>query len=307
VRPVSLSTSWNAGSYDDARKMLFEIKDLGFSTVELSFNLLNSMVEDIAEAVNDGDIRVSSVHNYCPIPLGMDRARGLPDCYAISSSDNEERALAVKFSKLSIDNALRLKAAAVVMHCGRVEMPDATRELIRVKAGGQARSAEFIRLRDQFRLERERISGKYLSNTLLSLEELAGYAAKKKIKLGIENRFYYREIPTFEETAQIFENLKDAGLCFWYDTGHGRIMEELGFVGERDFLRRYSALTGGLHLHTVRKCKDHFPPSPEGDVDFRAVLSGLHGNVINVIEAHKPATAEELIQSRIYIESLLNA
>jgi len=49
--PLALSTSWNAYRYNDAGSLLFEIKQLGFSNIELSFNLTAQMVDEIFSLV----------------------------------------------------------------------------------------------------------------------------------------------------------------------------------------------------------------------------------------------------------------
>ncbi len=305
--PFSLSTSWNAFRHSSGEEMLEEILALGFTGVELSFNLTRSMVDGVKKAAGEGRVRVSSVHNYCPVPDGMERHRALPDCYSMSSPDREERAAAVKFAKRSIDTAAELNAAAVVLHCGRVEMPDRTRDLIAVCRRGERESALFCGTREAFIREREQAAGVFFSNALRSLEELDAYASRLKIRLGIENRFYYREIPSFEETGEIFRRFGGSSLCFWYDTGHGRIMEDLGFAAPDGFLGRYSRILGGLHLHNVKDFQDHLPPSADGDIDFRLIAGEIRQCPVRVIEAHHPAAGESVSGSRSFLERIIDA
>ena len=79
-----LSTAWNAFRHTNAKKLIFEIKKTGFQEVELSFNLTSSMVRDIAGLVKNKEIRVISLHNFCPIPDGIKRCAALPDYYSMS-------------------------------------------------------------------------------------------------------------------------------------------------------------------------------------------------------------------------------
>ncbi|MFA5320277.1 MAG: sugar phosphate isomerase/epimerase [Candidatus Omnitrophota bacterium] len=287
--------------------MLFEIRALGFEAVELSFNLSREMVNGALAAVSNRQIRVSSVHNYCPVPDDMERQKALPDCFSMSSPDPSQRAAAVRYAKKSIDTAAELGAKAVVLHCGRVEMPDMTRDLIELCLRGKREDRLFGDKRDLFIAEREAIAGAFFANTLRSLEELERYASFRKIKLGIENRFYYREIPSFEETAEIFDRFSGSCLCFWYDTGHGRIMENLGFAGQGGFLNRYSSYLGGMHLHNVRDYRDHLPPAvPGGEIDFRELRVFMRNCPLRVIEAHHPASAAGISGSLSFLEGIIN-
>jgi len=127
---LAISTSWNAHRFDDGEKLLFEISQLGFKAIELSFNLNLAMIDEIADSARRLNINIDSLHNYCPVPDGLSRKQTFPDHYSMASLDEEERFLAVKYTKRSIDTANRLGAKAVVLHCGRVEVPDYTRQLI---------------------------------------------------------------------------------------------------------------------------------------------------------------------------------
>jgi sugar phosphate isomerase/epimerase len=297
----SLSASWNAFRHTDARKLIFEIKELGFEEVELSFNLTASMVHEVEKLVSENLIKISSVHNYCPIPDELPREIALPDHYAVSSCDEQQRQLAVKYSKRSIETAARLQAKAVVLHTGRVEIPDRMRNLIHLFENGNYNSKEFIRLRDTIIKERATYAKPFLENTLKSLEELNRHAKKFGIYLGVETRFYYREIPTFEEIGIILNYFSDSNIFYWHDTGHAQVMENLGFAAHKDFLARYGKSLLGLHLHNVFGCSDHQAPS-KGEINFSFIKPYLKKDTLKVIEAHYAAAGEDLKESRLLLE-----
>ena len=53
--------------------MLEEISALGFEYAELSHGIRISLLPGILDAVDAGIIKISSVHNFCPLPMGIDR------------------------------------------------------------------------------------------------------------------------------------------------------------------------------------------------------------------------------------------
>jgi sugar phosphate isomerase/epimerase len=301
----SLSTSWNAFRHNNAKKLLFEIKKLGFAEVELSFNLSRQMVEEAAKLVKKNFIRISSLHNYCPVPDNLRREEALPDCYAMSSDKEEERQLAVSYTKRTIETASILGAKAVVLHCGRVAIPDRTRQLINLCLQGQNGSEEFNGLQEEIITERKNLARPFFESTLKSLEELNACAVKNGIFLGVETRFYYREIPSLEETGQILDRFKGSNIFYWHDTGHARLMENLGFSKPGEYLKRYGGSLLGIHLHDIISCQDHMAPS-KGEFDFYSLKPYLKQETLKVIEAHYPASPKEIKESKEFLEGIFH-
>jgi len=294
----ALSTSWNAFRHTHGKTILQEIKKLGFSKLELSFNLTEEIVAQIEQEIRKNrKFSITSVHNFCPIPDGFPREKALPDCYSLASCNEVERLQAVSYTKKSIDTALRVGAQAVVVHCGRVDIPDHTRTLIDLYELGRKHSKEFLSLRDAMIREREVSVRSFLTRALRSLEELSGYAASHKIVLGIETRFYHREIPSLEEMRVIFHTFKNSWLRYWHDTGHAQVMEYLGFCRHTDYLEELGNEMGGIHLHDVTGCIDHQAPGV-GELDFSLLKRYLKEETIKVIEPHHPATAQEIQEAK---------
>lgn len=299
---LALSTSWNAFRHKQGEGITREIKQLGFKQIELSFNLNRRQLTEIQKSLKAQGLEVTSVHNFCPIPPGLKREKALPDCYSISSLDETERRKAVKFTKITVDTAAEIRAQKAVLHCGRVEIPDRTRELIRLYEKGLKNSGEFKRIRGQAIKERRKYIARFLDNTLRSLEEISAYAAKKKIGLTIENRFYYREIPAYHEIGLILRNLRGSGISYWHDTGHAQVMENLGLARHKDYLEAYAGSLDGMHLHDISGCRDHLAPG-QGEFDFNRLKPYLKKNTLKVIEAHHPAGAEDIKRAKGILEA----
>ena len=91
----SFSTCWNSHRHTDGRAMLREIRELGFACAELSHGTRISLLPGILEAVDAGEIRISSLHNFCPLPIGrrLRRAQSLSVLCRAAARARDGRAL----------------------------------------------------------------------------------------------------------------------------------------------------------------------------------------------------------------------
>jgi len=298
---LSLSASWNSAKHSDGYSLIKEIKAAGFDTVELSFALTERVVEDVLSIKNSGAIKISSLHNICPLPKEIDPDEASPDYYSLASPDAEERALALAVTKNTIDWAVKLSARAVVLHAGRVQVKDGTRDLALI-TGDPGRADDF---RNYMIKDRQMKKGVYLDNVMRSLGELVPYAKDRNIALGIENRYYYREIPIFEEFEEIFSHFKYWDLYYWHDAGHAEVFERLGLCRHKDLLERFADRLLGVHLHDIMGAmNDHRPPG-FGTFDFSILRSYLNKDTIKVMEVHQPATIEEVRRGAEHLNRIL--
>ncbi len=301
MTPYSLSTSWNSKSHKNGYDIVKEAREAGFDTVELGFSLTETVVSDVLALKEAGEIKVSSLHNMCPLPPEIDPLGASPDQYSLASPDAEERALAVRIAKNTIDYAKKFEARAVVLHAGRVQVKDRMRELA-LLAGDKER-LDSLR-QDMINERRSNMSG-CLDDLMKSLDELADYAVKMGIPIGIENRYHYREMPLIDEFEVIFKNFKPGRLYYWHDVGHAEVFERLGFYAHRELLEKFSGRLIGIHLHDIiGSIDDHRPPG-RGTFDFKLIKPYMREDLIKVLEVHQPAGADDIRKGVEYLNKIL--
>ncbi|MFH2139071.1 MAG: TIM barrel protein [Candidatus Omnitrophota bacterium] len=292
---ISISTAWNS-SIDNVNGNLIvdQIKEIGVRNIELGFSLSAKTVDEIINRQKSGEIVITSVHNFCPVPEGFDLSTFTPDFYSLSSDQSEQRKKAVDLTKESINTASFVQAKALVLHSGRVEMPQRTKTLIELYERGLKGQPEFEKYFSSMREERANKSPVFLKSIINSLEELLPFAKKRGVNICLENRFYYREIPSLTEFEEIFDYFSGAdNLFYWHDCGHAQVAGNLGFAKHSEYLERYGNKMLGIHLHDVTGAKDHQAPGL-GNLNFSVLKPYLNGDIIQVIEVHQPTTSRQI-------------
>ena len=224
----SLSTCWNSHRHTDGRAMLREIRDLGFEYAELSHGTRISLMPGIMDAVDGGEIKISGVHNFCPLPMGVNYSA--PNLYKFSADRERERELALRYTLKTIEFAARVKARVAVLHLGSVEMRDYTDKLIEMLKNGERETERYIRLCAECDEKRERRKEAAMERVYDALRKLLPEAESRGLKLGCENREGLEEIPFENDFRFLFRELRSPNLVYWHDTGHAQIKENLGFI-----------------------------------------------------------------------------
>ncbi len=275
--------------------MIQEILDLGFENVELSHGIRVSLVGGIQEYVDAGKVRISSLHNFCPLPLEVQGSS--PDCYEFTSHRPFDQRRAVKLSMQTIDFAQRLGAPFVVMHLGRVAMNPVTRQLGELAREGHIDSREFVKLKIAAVKEREKKGPAFIQRVKTCLMPIVEHAAKRNIRLGIEGRFGYEEVPSEIELPDLLDELDSPNVGYWHDFGHIQVKENLEFLSHYEWLKFIRHRLFACHLHDcIWPTTDHRVPFA-GSIDYDRLLSLLPENCLFVWELNPRATAEEIQSS----------
>jgi sugar phosphate isomerase/epimerase len=299
----AFSTCWNSHRHLDGRGMVQEVRALGFEFVELGHGTRLSLLEGVHEAVAANEIKVSSLHNFCPLPLGF--LGSAPDCYLPSSRNERERQLAVRHTLRTIDCAASLGAKIVVVHLGLVPMRDYTRRLLRLSAEGRVNTPKFQRLCDRALAVRNKKRQKHLDQVHRTLETVLPRARAAGVKLGMETRSGIEEIPDEQEMQQILARFGADAILYWHDVGHAAMKESLGLMQTESILARFRGQTAGMHLQDFAPpADDHLPPG-FGTFEFGRLAAFVTDDMILAWEIHPQWKSDEIREGVKQVHELL--
>jgi sugar phosphate isomerase/epimerase len=293
---ISFSTCWNSGRHTAGDDMLREIKtELGFDSIELGHGTRLSLVPGIQKMFDSGQVRFTSLHNFCPLPVEVMVAS--PDCYQLSAVSSEERERAVKQTLQTIDFAQRLDAPFVVLHLGQVKMRPITDQLIKMTNAGKHLSRGYVRVKLKAVETRERRAPAYLQRVKDSLRRIVEHAASKNVRIALESRRGYEEIPSERELPGLLDELNSQQVGYWHDFGHSQIKENLGFIDHAEWLGAVGSRAFGCHVQDcVWPAKDHETPFT-GEIDFDKLVPLLPTNCLFVWEMSPNKTADAIRES----------
>jgi sugar phosphate isomerase/epimerase len=298
----SLSTCWNSARHTDGRAMLREIRELGFEYAELSHGIRASLLPGILEVVNAGEIKISTLHNFCPLPVGIEKAS--PNLYEFSSESERDRQLAVKHTVNTLDFAVKVGAPLVVLHFGSMDLKDYTGKLTELLERGERGSPKFQKIVAEANAAREAKKKKYYDHARDTLREVYGEAKFRGVKLGIEIREAVEELPVESDFGALLKEFPAPVVYYWHDTGHAQIKHDLGFIDHAQFLAERADRLAGFHLHDVKfPARDHFPTGA-GDIDFAALKPYVKPEHIKVFELSPKVPADSVRPSVAHLKRI---
>jgi len=285
---ASLSAMWAKKNFPKLSDFFDGARRLGFSKIELNHQIDSAMLAGIEMR----EYQFSSVHEPCPSDVSTDELKKRD--WLISSPDEDKRLKGVESIKRSIDLAHQLGASVIVVHCGMVSYGlSAEKELRKLFDSGKTETDEYLEQKQIMIKRRADLIGPCFGAVKKSLLGLLDYAAPSRIRLGLENRYHYFDIPSPDEMGDLLALADPERLGFIYDVGHAQAMDRLGFYPHEEWLHRYAPRIIEVHLHDVVGVKDHLAPGL-GEVDFNMVASYLPEEAIRTFELQATNSPEQV-------------
>lgn len=293
---IGVSTSWRAKQVNSGKELLRELSDVGAEALELEYRVSEEIFTELKPLIKREQIPILSIHNVFPLPQ-------IEAPFALSAIDPEERRLAVKLAHRTIEIAADLEAQAVVVHLDSVPMDSRFEEIFRLYDEEKYGTGEWDVLMEEQTKERRSKSAKSLDAALFSLDELNAYATRYDIWLGVENRYFYHEIPNTEEMEVIFSKFTGSRVRYWHDVGHAHVEQNFGWQSHKELLDRFSHLMVGCHLHDVEGHSDHKAPGT-GQVDFNLLKDYVRSDTLKIVEVFPEVEKEALEEGIGFVRRL---
>jgi sugar phosphate isomerase/epimerase len=167
--------------------------------------------------------------------------------------------------------------------------------LIRLAEVGMIHSREYVRTKLDCIRKRESQAPRYLQRAKDCLARVADHALAKGIKLGVESRHSFEEIPNEAEMIEVLGEFAVPHVGYWHDFGHVQVKHNLGFLDHVEWLEQVSARLIGCHLHdTIWPGRDHMAPFT-GSVEYDRLIPLIPKDTLFVFEMSPRRTREEIM------------
>jgi len=288
----SLSTMWIQQRFDNLNDFFAAGDVMGFRQFELG----HAVRPEMLRGVRPSQQTISSIHAPCPVDPG-------PWDY-LASLDEGKRKQAVAQAIDTIALAQKFKAPTVVLHMGKAAIdPSLERHLRDLYNEGQQDTQEYEDAKRQLVEARARVQARNLTAAAMSLREISQYAQATGIGLGLENRYYYYEIPNLGEMRTLLTSSDPATVFYWHDTGHAQNLEKLGFTRHEEWLQAFVSRMVGVHLHDIVGLRDH-RVAGTGEMNWPMIASHLPAQAIRTCEFDWPYSEEEIVAGVEYLRQM---
>ena len=183
-------------------------------------------------------------------------------------------------------------------------MKDYTDKLVDLIGEGKKDTPKYEKLCEEASLKREQKKEAYVARAHEMLSRLVPEAKKLGLKLGVENREALEEIPLESDLGFFFKEFSDPTVCYWHDTGHAQIKENLGFIHHVLHLESFADRLAGFHIHDVEfPGRDHRAPGT-GCVNFASLQPFVRPEHIKVFELSPSVPLEAAQKGIAHIKQL---
>lgn len=281
-KPISLSTMWGQQNRFTGNWHAFaEIAQAaGYTHIEVSHSTDEAGLEAL---LHRQLLPISSLH--APTPL-MHEASGRPNTHLnLAAADEAERHAAVAAHLRTIGVAADWGIHYVVVHLGWAGPGPIAAEtaLRRLYNQGHTSGAEVEALREAATAERRQSGRAAMDAARRSLDELAAHAGGRGVRLGLETRVGYHEMPSLDEAAELLADQDPATVGYWHDAGHAEVQHRLGLEQRERWFEVLGPRLIGCHLHDMQGITDHRAPGL-GDVSWGYLARGVANAAVYTLE-----------------------
>lgn len=295
---LAFSSCWNNSRHTCGEEMIAEIVELGFTNIELSHGMTITKLPGIRKAYEANMFTCSGVHNYFPSPVEV--MIDAPDAYEYTSHRPFDRKRAMEMTLQTLELAAEFKAQYLVLHMGSAPMNASkfTKPLTKLVAAGEQRDPSFIKKKIAFIKKREKLAPLYYQRAIEALEELAPKAEEYGVKLAVESRSRFEDMPNEREMVTLQQHFKDnPWIGYWHDFGHVQLKHNLGVLDHIEWLETISSHLIGGHVHDVQwPARDHRTPFT-GTLDYDSILPFFPAEYPLVWELSPTREASEISQA----------
>ena len=253
--------------------MIEEIVDLGFNHIELSHGMTIAKLPGITKAYERGLFQCTGIHNYFPSPVEV--MIDAPDAYEFTSHRKFDRQRAMEMTLKTMELAADFEAKYIVLHMGSVPMNPQkwTKRLTAMVSDGKAHEPAYTKAKIAFIKKREKVAPLYYHRAIEALEQLAERAQELGVKLAVESRSRFEDMPTEREMVTLQDHFADhPAVGYWHDFGHVQLKHNLGLLDHHQWLETISPHLIGGHVHDVEwPDGDHRVPFC-GTLDYPSIL-----------------------------------
>ena len=300
---LALSTCCCSHRFQDGYAMLEWMANLGFKKVELSHGVSINLVSGIMEAVEDGVVTVSSVHNFCPLPFGMNSP--MPNIFKPTSGSQREIDLWKRYTEETIKFSNKIGSKKVVIHSGSAWFffKSPVFKLMNWMDKNEIKESEFINNEEFIKIRNKTIAKikhasrrryEILKESFQSIEE---FSKNHSVQLGVENREGFSELPLDEDHSDLVRSFgQGSPISYWHDTGHAEIKSLYGLLDHEQRLQEMKAHTIGFHLHDVSDSGNDHQEIGTGIIDFAMVSRYIDKNKHAMVLELSPKLSEDAIK-----------